>query len=104
MKVDEIKQKLTEVGKKYKAYCDIGIEDGFTWITIWGGTSSYKLVDNICQDIANATGRNFYFNSSNVCEVSGALDADFKNVDECGIPIKYPEDEIGEYGLKFEPI
>ncbi len=85
----------------FQAEVSIGSEDGYTWISVWGGQSGYKMVDSICQALADALERPAYFNCAYPDSIEFALNADF-DCEGSDIP-DYYLDDLSEYGVLFEP-
>jgi hypothetical protein len=81
---------------------DLGTEDGFTWVTLYGDQAAPNNFDRIGAMVADSTGRDFYANSVSVGSMCGALDIDSSN-DSGAEPFHYLKRHIEGYGTKFTP-
>ena len=81
---------------------ELGTEDGFKWVTLWGDRAAPKHFEQIASMVADSTGRDFYAQSARVGSICGALDADPSH-DKNAEPFHYLKRHIESYGTKFEP-
>lgn len=102
----EIENAVNELVSELGASVSWGREDGYTWLTLEGGSVSPLRFDIISQSIANATGRSFFFHSAGFKSIEGPLDADMPyHMASNKVPNSYLEknNDIQNYGHEFKP-
>lgn len=102
----EIKNAVALVALKHNLQVDWSSEDSFTWITMWRDGVKFKAEEaaGISQEIANASGYDFYLNKIIADGFEGALDAYIRKVNPDEIPKRYVEygnTKIDDYGEQF---
>lgn len=102
----QIKSAVGLVALKHNLQLDWSSEDSFTWITMWRDGVKFKAEEAavISQEIANASGFDFYLNKIIADGFEGALDAYIRKVTPDEIPKRYIEHgntKIDDYGEQF---
>lgn len=102
----EIKNAVALVALRHNLQVDWSSEDSFTWITMWRDGVKFKAEEaaGISQEIANASGYDFYLNKIIADGFEGALDAYIRKVAPDEIPKRYVEygnTKIDDYGEQF---
>jgi hypothetical protein len=102
----QIKAAVGLVALKHNLQVDWSSEDSFTWITMWRDGVKFKAEEAalISQEIANASGFDFYLNKIIADGFEGALDAYIRKVTPDEVPQRYVEHgntKIDDYGEQF---
>lgn len=106
MTCEQIKAAVGLVALKHNLDIHWSSEDSFTWITMWRDGLKFKAseAEQISQDIADASGCDFYLNKIISDGFEGALDAFFRKVLPDEVPkhyIDYGNTHIDDYGERF---
>lgn len=104
----EIKDAVALVALRHGLQIDWNSEDSFTWITMWRDGTKFKAEEagGIAQEIANASGCDFYLNKIIADGFEGALDAYLRKVTVDEVPKPYADygnTHIIDYGELFSP-
>lgn len=103
----EIETAVNEIATDLGASVNWGREDGYTWLTLEGGSVSPLRFDIISQSLADATGRSFFFHSAGFKSIEGPIDADMPyHMSANKVPDSYIEKgrDIQDYGHEFKPL
>lgn len=102
----QIKSAVALVALKHNLQVAWSSEDSFTWITMWRDGLKFKAEEAsvISQEIATASGYDFYLNKIISDGFEGALDAYIRKVLPDEIPktyVEYGNTKIDDYGERF---
>jgi hypothetical protein len=100
------------VAEKYNAQVDWGMEDGYTWLTLIGGSINPKIFDEVTTQVSQATGVDCYFNKCWIDSIEIVVNAklnynidnqgNYQKVEDNEVPLQYPDNKIEQYGTLFK--
>lgn len=100
---NQIIQAFNEVAKEYDAKIHLGTEDGFTWLTIYGGSINPKIFDTVTSKMSQESGVDCYFNKCMINGIEMAVNAKIGyEVEDNDVPLPYEKSRIEEYGTLFK--
>jgi hypothetical protein len=94
----EILEAVEKIANKYNAKTHWSIEDGITWLTLYGGDINPKKYDKITSALSKATKTDCYFNKCGIDYIEIAVDAIISYIHNDAIPETHKKDHIKEYG------
>lgn len=80
-------------------------EDGYPWLSVHGGSLSFKTAEDFAQALADSMRCRVYLNNATQDGVEAVMDFDTDRLDAGGalLSLFETDPEIAEYGQLFEP-